>query len=80
MKLSWQLTLIKSSQAISHVIWLKVYDITLMMGTEMVPEKSENFNHLTWLMVQEDFVKMDCNIFSIASHNRRMSSKWDSIM
>jgi hypothetical protein len=31
-------------------------DITLMMGTDMVPETSENFNHVTWLMVREDFV------------------------
>jgi hypothetical protein len=58
--LSWWHTFIKFSQAISHVQWLthhQGYDtITLMNGTMMVPE-TENFNHLTWLMAQEDFIK-----------------------
>jgi hypothetical protein len=32
-----------------------------MMGTEMVPEM-ENFNHLTWLMIREDFIKVIINV------------------
>jgi hypothetical protein len=27
------------------------------MGTEMVPETLVSFDHLTWLMAQEDFIK-----------------------
>jgi hypothetical protein len=27
------------------------------MGTEMVPEMLLSFNHLTWLMAQEDFTE-----------------------
>jgi hypothetical protein len=36
------------------------YDIiVLMMGTEMVPEKSVTFNQLTRLIVREDFIKVE---------------------
>jgi len=63
--LSQQVNLIKSSQAISHVSFLKTANISgiisvtiiraLMMGTEMVPETSAVFNELTWLIAREDF-------------------------
>jgi hypothetical protein len=36
----------------------KRYIITLMMRTELVPEILENFDHLTWLMAQEDFINV----------------------
>lgn len=62
-KLSLGLTLIISSRATGHVKRPKFSDVsehasvaivnvtvTLMTGTEMVPETSKNFNHLTWLM------------------------------
>jgi predicted glutamine amidotransferase len=47
-------TLIKSSEAISHVRQLKVSDVS---GNISVLETLENFNHLTWLMARNDFIK-----------------------
>jgi hypothetical protein len=44
---------IKSSWATSHVIRSLISDV--MVVTEMVPERLVSFDHLTWLMAQEDF-------------------------
>jgi hypothetical protein len=38
---------------------------TVMKGTEMVPKMLENFNYLTWLMAQENFIKMKYFIISV---------------
>jgi hypothetical protein len=32
--------------------------ITLLKGTEMVPETLEMFNRLTWLMARDEFIKV----------------------
>lgn len=59
LKLSRWTELIKSSQAISHVSVpiIRASDAdALKMGTELVPEMSASFYHLTRLIAWEDFI------------------------
>ena len=49
--------LIQSSRAISRVKWFKKYNIS-EMGMEPAPETLYFLNHLTWLMAQEDYIKV----------------------
>jgi hypothetical protein len=65
LKLSRRLTLIKPSQAVSRVSWLKLTDVSgtmsvpysraVIMRTEMVSETSVIFNQLTRLIAREGF-------------------------
>jgi hypothetical protein len=52
----------------SGLVYLHTYIIILMMETEMVP-KTENFNHLTWVMAWKDFIKVSCHNRSISYRN-----------
>jgi hypothetical protein len=70
LKFSQWLKLLESFQAITHVSWLYMTNVSslspsrsvwpqiLMKETEMVPETSVIFNQLTWLLDQEDFSKL----------------------